>query len=58
MTKPTKVIIALIVAAGLILIPLFINSNQESPIVDKNTTIPPIDTSSPASTEIATFAMG
>ena len=58
MTKSTKVIIALIVAAGLSLIPLFMNFNQEDHTVDKNTTIPPIDASRPASTEIATFAMG
>ena len=58
MTKSTRVIIAFIVAAGLSLIPLFMNLNQEDPTVDKNTTMPPIDASRPAGTEIATFAMG
>ena len=58
MTKSTRVIIAFIVAAGLSLIPLFMNLNQEGHTVGKSTTIPPIDTSRSASTEIATFAMG
>ena len=60
MTKSTRVIIIIIVfivAAGLSLIPLFMNLNQESRIVDKNV-IPPIDASRPAITETATFAMG
>jgi len=58
MTKSTRVIIAFIVAAGLSLIPLFMTLNQESHMLAKNTTIPPIDASRPAGTEIATFAMG